>query len=486
MPAIKTEVKAAEEEGIKFIFLGAPIEIIGNDNKVSGIKYIRMRLGKPDESGRRRPIPIKYSERILEVDNVITAIGQKPDISKILKDSELIFSERDTFLINPLTFETNIPGVFAGGDAVTGPATAIEAIAAGKKAAFSINQFLERKKPIIEYQLDENLKRENIVFTEIEKKVRKEMPLLKREKRISTFLEVEKGYSMENAVAEAERCMNCGGCSSCGLCETVCEANAINYSMKDKIIELKVDACILATGFDTGNKKALEEYGYGKIKNVIRAIEFERILSASGPTNGALKRPSDGKIPEKIAFIQCVGSRDERISYYCSSVCCMHATKEAILAYEHNPEIQTFIFYTDLRAVGKGFQDYIKKAQNNYNVCYIRSRPGKIFEKNGKIIIRFEDTMKNVTEEMALDMVVLCEVMFPMSQNVELAEIFGIKVDKGNFFIPPYELFYPVDTENPGVFSCGFCNNPQDIPESVIQASASAARVSEYIFKVKV
>jgi len=482
MPAIKSEVDAAENEGIKFIFLSSPIEILGHGRRLKGIKYLRMKLGEPDESGRRRPVPIKDSERFLEADNIISAVGQRPEISKIRANSQLKITNWQTFSVDPQTMQTNIPGIFAGGDAVTGPATAIEAIAAGKKAAFLIAKYLKGKK--VTYKEEQQIiDKYEIGFDNIPKKLKVPMPHIEHNKRLTTFHEVESGYTQSDAIEEAQRCLNCSGCSSCKLCEKACEAQAINYSMKDKIIGIDVDACIVATGFETGDNKALSEYGYGRIRNVIRAMEFERLISASGPTQGALLRPSDGEAPKKIALIQCVGSRDERLFYYCSSVCCMHATKEAILAHEHDQQVKSFIFYTDLRAIGKGFQEYILRAQNNHNVRYIRSRPGKIFEngKNGKITIEFEDTIKKKLRKMKFDLVVLCEAMFPYEDNEKIAKIFNIEVDDKRFFTKKDELFNSVDTEISGVFACGFCNSPQDIPESVVQASAGAARVSEYM-----
>jgi heterodisulfide reductase subunit A len=173
---------------------------------------------------------------------------------------------------------------------------------------------------------------------------------------------------------------------TCRACEKFCEAGAINYDQEDEIIEAEVDAIILASGFDLYDPSGLEEYGYGKIKNVITAMQYERMISASGPSGGQLQRPSDGKTPKRLAFIQCVGSRDTHHKLYCSSVCCMHATKEAILANEHYPDLKAFIFYTDMRAVGKRFQEYIARAeqvrgdhrqnQNQHGGRYGRALPG--------------------------------------------------------------------------------------------------------------
>ncbi|MDH4207566.1 MAG: CoB--CoM heterodisulfide reductase iron-sulfur subunit A family protein, partial [Anaerolineae bacterium] len=181
----------------------------------------------------------------------------------------------------------------------------------------------------------------------------------------------------------------------CRVCEETCQAGAIDLEQQEELLELEVGAIVLATGFDPFDPAALEEYGYGRIANVITGLEYERLICASGPTGGHLARPSDGKVPETIAFIQCVGSRDVNYQAYCSSVCCMHATKEAILANEHYRQLKSFIFYTDMRAVGKQFQEYLTRAKEEYQVTFVRSRPGKITvnEATGNPIVWYEATV---------------------------------------------------------------------------------------------
>lgn len=283
----------------------------------------------------------------------------------------------------------------------------------------------------------------------------------------------------------------------CGVCKKICRTDAIDFDQKDRHIELRVGAIVLATGFEPyygmgksrGNRRSevtspLQEYGYESIKNVVTGLQYERLLSASGPTQGEIKRPSDGKIPKKIAFIQCVGSRDERYKPYCSAVCCMHATKEAILTNEHSPDIETFIFYTDMRAVGKQFQEYIKRANIRHRVNYIRSRPSKITEdeQTKNPIIWYEETTTRQVKQMEVDMVILCQALIPsVSPAKGVAVVLGIKLDEYGFVEPTDKLAQPVNTSVPGIFACGYCRSPQDIPDSVIQASATAARVAEVI-----
>jgi heterodisulfide reductase subunit A len=276
----------------------------------------------------------------------------------------------------------------------------------------------------------------------------------------------------------------------CRVCEETCQAGAIDFEQQEELVELEVGAIVLATGFDLFDPTALIEYGYGEIENVITGLEYERLICASGPTGGHLKRPSDDKIPSAVAFIQCVGSRDVNYKPYCSSVCCMHATKEAILANEHYPGLKSYIFYTDLRAVGKQFQDYATRAREEYDVRYVRSRPGKISvnEETGSPVVWFDETvhseagdpMRRVTS-MQVDLVVLCQALVPHGVHREIAERLGLELDDGGFLAVENRLTRPVDTSVEGILACGFCQSPQDIPDSVIQASATAARVAEIL-----
>jgi heterodisulfide reductase subunit A len=252
--------------------------------------------------------------------------------------------------------------------------------------------------------------------------------------------------------------------------------------MQDENITLKVGAIIIASGLGLYDISSLTEYGYKKIKNVITAMEFERLTAASGPTMGALKRPSDGRIPENIAFIQCVGSRDFRNKVYCSSVCCMHATKEAMLAFEHHPGTKSTIFYMDMRAVGKRFQEYIARAKKDYNVTYIRGRPSmiEVNPENGNPIIWYEETTSGEIKSFEAELVVLAQAMVPQITK-DLAKILGIELDENGFVKAPEKLLQPLDTTRPGIFACGYVHSPRDIPDSVTQASGAAGRAAEAI-----
>ncbi len=269
----------------------------------------------------------------------------------------------------------------------------------------------------------------------------------------------------------------------CKICEKFCPKDAIDFEQKDLDVVLHVGAIIVATGFNSFDPSSITQYGYKRYRNVITSLEYERLICASGPTGGHLEKPSDGKPAERIAFIQCVGSRDIRNNRYCSSVCCMHATKEAMLAHEHNPNVKSYIFYMDLRAAGKDFQKYIKRGEQEYNISYIRSRVPKItVDQNENPVIWYEDPESSKTEKMTVDLAVLATSLMPRSDVKELAKVLGVELDEYNFF--KTDPLNPLDTTRPGIFVCGCCRGPTDIPESVAQASGAAERAAEALHEV--
>lgn len=273
---------------------------------------------------------------------------------------------------------------------------------------------------------------------------------------------------------DRERCMRCG------LCKVVCGKNAIRYDQKPEIVERTVGAIIVATGFDPLDPSEIPEYGYGRYANVLTALEYERLICAAGPTGGHVVR-SDGREVKRIAWIQCVGARDTRDNRpYCSSVCCMHATKEAMLTREHYPEVETTIFYTDLRCFGKGFQEYVTRAKNDYGVRYIRGKPAEIREKeNGNLEI-FYSPYSDTVERMEVDMVVLCTALVPSESVQTLASVLGVELDEYNFF-KLKDPFDPTETTRAGIFVAGYCQAPRDIPECIAHGSAAASRALEVV-----
>jgi heterodisulfide reductase subunit A len=268
----------------------------------------------------------------------------------------------------------------------------------------------------------------------------------------------------------------------CQICEKFCQAHAINFDQKAEEITLNVSSIVLATGVEIWNPESISEYGYKRHQNVLLSLEFERLINASGPTRGELLRPTDGKKPRIIVFIQCVGSRSERKGFpYCSSVCCMYATKEAILVKEHNPACMVHVLYMDLRVFGKRFQEFVTRAKEEGGVNYINGRATVVIEDpvTENLFVRYENIAEGKTEELCADLVVLCPALVPREDNRLLAKTLGLELDEYGFLRTKDPLLMPVETNVDGIFVCGSCQSPKDISESVTQASAAADKAAE-------
>lgn len=485
MPAQAEEIEEAEREGISIEYLTAPSRLIIQDGEVKAIECLRMKLGDPDESGRPRPLPIPNSEFIIEAETLIPAISQSPDLSFIGDQDGLKVTSWGTIEVDPLTLETNLKGIFAGGDVVTGPQTYIDAMASGRKAAISIDRYL-RGEDLRKDREEEGPQKDYVLIDleGFEYRPRAQMRVLPLENRKS-FDEVNLGLTEEDAIREAERCLQCGGCSECMECLKACEAKAIDHQMKDEPLQIQVGSIILSPGFEEFDPSLKSEYGYGRFSNVISSIQFERFLSASGPFKGQILRPSDKRHPKKVAWIQCVGSRDPHIGKgYCSSVCCMYATKEAVIGKEHSPEMEATIFYMDMRAFGKDFDQYIERGKREYGVRYIRSRVSHLKEEpeTKNLIIHYETEEGEMVSE-TFELVVLSVGLEPAKENEEFLKIFGVELNPYGF--AKTSTFSPLQTSRPGIFVSGAFSGPKDVPETVAQASASAALASSLLTEAR-
>jgi heterodisulfide reductase subunit A-like polyferredoxin len=484
MPASAEEIDGAEAEGIKIEFLVAPSRFVGS-KRLSKIELIRMKLGAADASGRARPVPIEGSEFQMPVNTVIAALGQAAK-TDFLKGLGVSLSKRRTIEADASTGATNIEGVFAGGDVVTGPAFVVDAMAAGRRAGRSIDAFLnglplpveERQEP--QKLTDEEIRNLKNRFDQTSQHKIAEIPVEQRE----GFEEVTLGYAPQEACREAERCLagQATGCIECLECVDRCEAEAIDHSMKDIFEEINVGAIVFAGGYECYNPSELYELGYGRLPNVVTSIEFERILSASGPFQGVLQRLSDGLPPQKIAFIQCVGSRDTKHNRpYCSSVCCTYAIKEAMIAKEHSTvQLDITIFFMDLRTYGKDFDRYYERARDEVGVQFVRSKVYSIeaVDSTGDLLVRFT-TEDGAVKIEKFSMVVLSVGFESSPELVELAREVGIQLNPYGFCqtMP----FSPVETSKPGIFVCGAFSAPKDIPETVMQASGAAGEISAFL-----
>jgi heterodisulfide reductase subunit A len=269
---------------------------------------------------------------------------------------------------------------------------------------------------------------------------------------------------------------------ACRICEKQCDKRAIDFEQVDEEIELKVGSIVVATGYELFDPTPLISLGYGRISNVITALEFERLICASGPFNGHLIRPSDKKEPKKLAFINCVGSRDIKNNPYCSSCCCMYTTKEAMIANEHDNQLESDVFYIDLRAAGKGFQKYLKRGVEEYKISYIKGKVANIEEdENKNPVIIYEDISFSKVKKKVYDMVILATSIVPNKDSQELSKILGIELDKYYFFKAKPHV--PIESSKEGILLCGCCREPMDIPNSVIEASGAAAKAAEIIMR---
>lgn len=265
----------------------------------------------------------------------------------------------------------------------------------------------------------------------------------------------------------------------CGVCQKMCPSDAIDYDQQDEIVVEDIGAIVVTTGFKTWDHSSMGEYGYGKYPDVISGIQFERLMNASGPTEGKVKRPSDGKVPESVVFISCVGSRDDEHGYpYCSKVCCMYNAKQALLLKDKLHDAKAYVFYMDIRANGKGYEEFVRRTIEDYDATYIRGRVSRIFPEDGKMVVRGADTLLGQQVEIRADLVVLATAMEPQSDAKEFARKLGISTDQYNWFSEAHPKLKPVEVLTAGIYLAGACQYPKDIPDTVAQASGAASKVA--------
>ena len=270
----------------------------------------------------------------------------------------------------------------------------------------------------------------------------------------------------------------------CRVCEKVCPVGAIDYEQQDRLVEEKVGAIVAAVGFDLLPMEMFGEYGYGAVPDVIDGLAFERLNSASGPTTGAIKRPSDGKVPKEVVFIQCTGSRDpERYMPYCSRVCCMYTAKHARL-YKHKVhDGQVYIFYMDIRSTGKGYEEFIQQGMEEEGILYLRGRVSRIFRDDGKVVIWGVDTLTGKKVEVSADMVVLATAIIPQAEAKGLAQKLGVNTDEYGFFTEAERKLRPVETNREGIYLAGCAQGPKDIADAVAHANGAASKVQALFAK---
>jgi len=491
MPANKEEIEECTEEGIEIMTLTNPTRVIGENGRVKAIECIKMELGEPDASGRRRPVAVKGSEFKIEVDAVIPAIGQESDWACLTDECTCTLSNWGTMNVDEVTLQSDDPDIFAGGDAVLGPATVVEAIAAGREAAISIDRFI-RGVDLLEGRgkVWDTVDPADVLKRNPKAKIRNprlKMSCLEPHERMKNFNEVQLGFDEAQSREEALRCLECGICSECYQCVKACLAKAVEHEQSVSEREIPVGSVILCPGSETFDPSGLEEfYHYRSNPNVLTSIEFERYLSASGPTMGHLVRPSDHKEPKKIAWLQCVGSRDTNKcgNGYCSSVCCMYALKDAMVAKEHaHGNLDCSIFYMDIRSFGKDYEKYYDRAKRE-GIRFVKARVHTVDEigESRDLRIRYADGAGQLCDE-TFDIVVLSVGLQISASTADLAKRLNVDVDKYRFAVT--HPFRPVETSRAGVYVSGVFQGPKDIPSSVTEGSAAACAAGSHLSSVR-
>lgn len=479
IPSDEEEIQEAEDEGVHLFPSRSFSRILNNNGRISGVEAVDVSFMNFEADGSLTLETVPHSEHVLDCDTVIFAIGQRAGLAFIPEDSQVGITRQGTIAVNPNTFATSRSGVFAAGDAITGTAYVIEAVAAGHKSAENIEKYLHGE--TLESRSHAELPVVKMSPTEVAAQIgrgeilvqpRVKVSRLDKNQRRQTFEEVILGYSEEEARAEAARCLQCGVCSECLTCVFACQAGAINHEERAAIEQVDIGAVILATGFDPYDAREQGEYGLGRYPNVVTSMQFERLLSPTGPQGGHLARPSDGHEPKRIAWIQCVGSRRADRNW-CSAVCCMYATKQAIITQEHNPGAACTIFYIDFRAYGKGFDAYFEQAKQA-GISYVRAIPSAIRQnQNETLEIQYVLPDGNLIRE-DFDLVVLSVGLQPPQGMGQLAEDLNIALTADGFC--QTTNLSPLDTTRDGIYVCGPFAEPKDIPETVMSASAAAAR----------
>ena len=487
MPAFPAEVIAAEEEGVELCFLTNPTSFVGDHGKLKEVICQKMKLGEPDASGRRKPVPIEGSEFKIQADMAIVAIGNSPTTS-VFKD-ELELTADGSVKADPETLQTSLPYVFAGGDAVLGPSSIVQAMGQGRRAAFHIDRMLQGESLDVPFgdPLDVTDKKEILDETRNWETVAPiSIPERSPHERIGDFATYEEALTEENARLEANRCLSCAECSQCMECVNVCPADCIDFSMKSEAIKLHVGSVVMATGFEIMNPAGKGLLGYGVLPDVITGPQLDRLLSPTRPYNGVL-RPSDGKEPENIAIALCAGSRDQT---FCNPLCCrigcMYAIKQAQLLMGALPIADVTIYYIDIRAFGKGYDEFYEQAKG-MGVNFVKGKVARVDQlENGKMGLHYEDMVGEGGPQIREhDLVVLAVGFLPNTAPFALYKGGELERDAFNYVREGNPVIEPGATNVAGLYMAGTVNGAKDIPDTVLHAGATATQVSAYLERMR-
>ncbi len=489
MPAHDWEVQTAVEEGVELHELRSPVRFLGQNGngKLSAVEWRSMKLGEPDAGGRRRPVPVAGSEEARPADVAVLAIGLRPSTGPFAGE---IGQNRDgTIRVDAETLATSMPAVFAGGDAITGPSMIIQAIGQGKRAAFYIDRSLQGQS-LSGVAFDARLPMvdRKTVLARAEEPVSRRAPVASRELpaggRARSLAEIEATMTEEEARYSANRCLDCGICSECRECAAACPAGAIRFDMRPEEKTVEVDSVLLSTGFQLFDARKKTAYGFGRYPNIITAMQMDRVLAPTRPYH-AVVRPSDGMVPSNIAYVLCTGSRDCTVgNRLCSRVCCMYSIKQAQLIMGALPLADISIYYIDIRAFGKGYEEFYEQAKG-MGVRFVKGRVGKIEETGkGNLLLRYEDIAAGAGPKQAEhDLVVLSVGLSASPDAFQLFAGSTLEADPFSYVREIDEDLEPGRTSIEGVFVAGTASGIRDIPDTILHSGAAAAQVAAYLVR---
>ena len=481
MPAHDWEVEAALEEGVELKPLCTPVGFFGEGGKLREVESLRMELGEPDDSGRRRPVPVEGSEYRTLADLVVLSIGLTPSSSPfdgVAKDAW------DQIEVDPDTLQTSVPHIFAGGDVVTGPSMVVKAMGQGKRAARAISRFLAGESNLVtEVKRPEVLEPGAVLERLGEVRPQPALKPAALTLDLSHPLEeLEETLSEENAREAAGRCLDCGICSECHQCISACPAGSIQLDSADEVHDLEVGAVVVATGVNLFDAGTVPRLCFGRHPNVITATQMERQLAPTRPFNTVL-RPSDGKVPDNIAYVLCAGSRDRSLgNRLCSRVCCMYSIKQAQLLLGALPLADVTLYYIDIRAFGKGYEEFYQQARG-MGVTFVRGKVAQVEPvEDGNLNLVYEDIGGGSgVQRMEHDMVVLSTGLQP---NPDALALFGdglLGGDEFGYVRETDEVLSPGVTSLPGVFVAGTAAAARDIPDTILHSGAVAAQAAAFL-----
>ncbi|MFH0916234.1 MAG: FAD-dependent oxidoreductase [bacterium] len=484
MPAHAWEIEEALAEGIALHNSWGVRELRGEES-VQSVE-LKQCTAVFDADGKFSPRYNESKRHGLKCDAVIVAVGMTPDTTAFAET--LRVNRNRTIEADPGTLQTALPYVFAAGDAVSGPTSIAAAVGQGRRAAFMVDRWLQSREPSAA-EFDDVLPMVDKTDVLARQKGYSPRPPLPTSRPLSAapadFAEIEPPLTEEDVLYSAARCLDCGVCSECQQCVEICPADCVSLNMRGQDIEAEVGAVIVATGFKLFPADLKPQYGYGTFKNVITGMQMDRLLAPTRPYNAVL-RPSDGKVPDNIAYIMCTGSRDETVDNpLCSKICCMYSVKQNQLIMGALPLADVTVHYMDIRAVGKGYNEFYEQAKA-MGANFVKGRVGKITEQeNGNLILHYEDIESGAPSEAEYDLVVLAVGVQPNDDARRLFADGDLQLDDYAYVDEPDEDLNPGRTNIPGVYVAGAASGVKDIPDSILHAGAAVAQAAAHLERAR-